>query len=448
MLYEQMYGDLYHQLYGYIFALQLLFCLIIFIIYQPRKNYFPMRTVISFSGYFLLVTATWAIIRVINGGNPVYSPVYFIFVTIYLAAAAFISFRINVLGAVYFATGAYAVQHTAYSVGNIIRYLFSFELPTWADIFIFDFFIYCVTGVAFFLIFVWPGRRKFASDIYDGRAFVISLCIILICILLSSFSDNIFAEYLKREVDVKNMRVFTSTYAAVSCVSAIVIQFGFLKEKKLTDDNAVLEHMMHTERKHHEMSKETIDIINAKCHDLKHQLALLEKLDDKAARKAYLDELSECIAFYDSTAQTGNDALDIVLSEKGLLCEKNEIAFSCLADGAKLAFLSPTDIASLFGNALDNAIEKELTENTERRFISLSVKEENGFIYIHIDNYCSSQIEFEDGFPKTTKKDTRYHGFGTKSISNIVNKYSGELIMSVDDERFNLDILFPVAVRW
>ncbi len=447
MLYEQMYGDLYHQLYGYIFALQLLFCLIIFIIYQPRKNYFPMRTVISFSGYFLLVTATWAIIRVINGGNPVYSPVYFILVTIYLAAAAFISFRINVLGAVYFATGAYAVQHTAYSVGNIIRYLFSVELPTWADIFIFDFFIYCVTGVAFFLIFVWPRRRKFASDIYDGRAFVISLCIILICILLSSFSDNIFAEYLKREVDVKNMRVFTSTYAAVSCVSAIVIQFGFLKEKKLTDDNAVLEHMMHTERKHHEMSKETIDIINAKCHDLKHQLALLEKLDDKAARKAYLDELSECIAFYDSTAQTGNDALDIVLSEKGLLCEKNDIAFSCLADGAKLAFLSPTDIASLFGNALDNAIEKELTENTERRFISLSVKEENGFIYIHIDNYCSSQIEFEDGFPKTTKKDTRYHGFGTKSISNIVNKYSGELIMSVDDERFNLDILFPVAVR-
>ena len=406
-----------------------------------------MRTVISFSGYFLLVTATWAIIRVINGGNPVYSPVYFILVTIYLAAAAFISFRINVLGAVYFATGAYAVQHTAYSVGNIIRYLFSVELPTWADIFIFDFFIYCVTGVAFFLIFVWPRRRKFASDIYDGRAFVISLCIILICILLSSFSDNIFAEYLKREVDVKNMRVFTSTYAAVSCVSAIVIQFGFLKEKKLTDDNAVLEHMMHTERKHHEMSKETIDIINAKCHDLKHQLALLEKLDDKAARKAYLDELSECIAFYDSTAQTGNDALDIVLSEKGLLCEKNDIAFSCLADGAKLAFLSPTDIASLFGNALDNAIEKELTENTERRFISLSVKEENGFIYIHIDNYCSSQIEFEDGFPKTTKKDTRYHGFGTKSISNIVNKYSGELIMSVDDERFNLDLLFPVAVR-
>ena len=119
-----------------------------------------MRTVISISGYFLLVTATWAIIRVINGGNPVYSPVYFILVTIYLAAAAFISLRINILGAVYFATGAYAVQHTAYSAGNIIRYLFSFELPTWAEIFIFDFFVYCVTGAVFFLVFVRPRRSK------------------------------------------------------------------------------------------------------------------------------------------------------------------------------------------------------------------------------------------------------------------------------------------------
>lgn len=442
-----MYGDLYYQLYGYIFALQLLFCLIVFIIYQPRKNYFPMRTVLCVSGYFILVTATWGIIRLINDGTPEYSPIYFILVTIYLAVAIFFSFRTNVLGAVYFATGAYAVQHTAYSVGNIIRYLFSMQLPAWADILIFDFIVYCVVGAIFFLVFVWPRRHKFASDIYDGRAFVISFCIILICILLSYYSDNIFAEYLAKELDVRNMRIFTSIYAAVSCVAAIVIQFGFLKENKLTDDNAILDHMMQTEKKHHELSKETIDIINTKCHDLKHQLALLEQLDDKNVRKAYIDELSECIAFYDSTAQTGNDALDIVLSEKGLLCEKNDIAFSCLADGAKLSFMSATDIASLFGNALDNAIEKELTESDERRFISLSVKEEKGFIYIHIDNYCSGELEFIDGLPQTTKPDKIHHGFGTKSISNIVYKYSGELIMSVEDDRFNLDILFPADAQ-
>lgn len=442
-----MYGNLYYQLYAYIFAFQLLFCLIVFIIYQPRRNYFTVRSVVSLSGYFLLITTVWAIVRAIHGGTPEYSIFFYILVTVFLAAAVYFSFRINILGAVYFATGAYAVQHTAYSVGNIIRYLFSVELPVWADIFVFDFLVYCVVGAIFFLVFVWPRRNKFASDIYDWREFVISVCILLVCILLSSSSDDIFAEYLQRKVDVSKMRIFTSTYAVVSCVAAIVIQFGFLKEKKLTDDNAVLDHMMHTERKHHEMSKETIDIINAKCHDLKHQLALLEKLDDKNARKAYIDELSSCIAFYDSTAQTGNDALDIVLSEKGLLCEKNDIAFSCLADGKKLDFMSATDIASLFGNALDNAIEKQLQENIDCRFISLSVKEQKGFIYIHIDNYCSSQIEFIDGLPQTTKPDKRYHGFGTKSISNIVNKYSGELIMCVEDDRFNLDILFPANVQ-
>ena len=442
MLYEQMYGDLYYQLYGFIFALQLLLSLLFFIIFQPRKKYFAMRTAASLAGYFLLVTATWAIIRAINEDTPQYTPVFFLLVTVYLAAAVFVSFKTNILGAVYFATGAYAVQHAAYSFGNIIRNLFAVSLPTWADILIFDFIVYCFTGVLFFLVFVLPRRYKFGSDLYDGRAFVISFCILLICVLLSYFSDSIFAEYLKLEIDLRKLRIFTSTYAAVSCVGAIVIQFGFLRENKLSGDNAILDQMMHSEKKHHELSRETIDIINAKCHDLKHQLSLLEKLDDKEVRKAYIKELSDCIAIYNSTAATGNDALDIVLSEKGLLCEKNNIAFSCLADGAKLSFMSSTDVAALFGNAFDNAIEHELTENDERRFISLSVKEDRGFIYVHMDNYCSVVPEFVDGFPQTTKSDKLHHGFGTKSISNIVHKYSGELIMGVQDERFNLDILF------
>lgn len=54
---------------------------------------------------------------------------------------------------------------------------------------------------------------------------------------------------------------------------------------------------------------------------------------------------------------TGNDALDAILSEKGLACEQGGIAFRCMADGAAVGFMAPTDIYSLFGNALDNAIE-------------------------------------------------------------------------------------------
>lgn len=443
MIYKQLYGWLYYELYGNIFALQLLLSLVFFVIYQPRRKYFLMRASMGAACYLLSVNIVWVITRAINDGKPLYSPIFYFLVTLFLAVAVFISFKTNILGAIYYATGAYAVQHAAYSVGNIIKYAFNPSLPVWANLLIFDFLIYAAVGAIFFVAFVWPRRGKIGSDIYDVRAFIISLIILVLCVLLSSSSDNLFAGYIESGVEIRQVRVYCSIYALIGCIGCVVIQFGFLRENKLSDEKAILDQMMHTERKHHELTKETIDIINTKCHDLKHQLAMLEKLDDRAARSAYIKELGACIAFYDSTAETGNAALDIVISEKSLLCEKNDIAFSCLADGTKLSFMSSTDIASLFGNAFDNAIEKQLTESEEKRFISFSVREESGCIFVHMDNYCSDNPEFVNGLPQTTKQDKLHHGFGTKSISNVVLKYAGELSMSVEDERFNLDILFP-----
>ena len=49
--------------------------------------------------------------------------------------------------------------------------------------------------------------------------------------------------------------------------------------------------------------------------------------------------------------------LDIILSEKNLLCEKYQIKFSYMIDGEKLTGIKSGDIAAIFGNALDNAIE-------------------------------------------------------------------------------------------
>lgn len=443
MLYEQLYGLLYYELYGYIFALQILFCLIFFVVYQPRRNYFKMRASLGVAWYLLAVNITWLIIRTINDGTPHYSPFYYFLVTIYLATSIFFSFKISVLGAISFSTGAYAVQHVAYNIGNIIKFSVLNFLPDWANIVIFDVLVYIVVGFAFFGIFVWPRRDRFVLDKYDIRAFVISFFILVLCIMLSSSSDSIFAEYIKDGVELKKVRIFSSTYAVIGCAGALTIQFGFLRENKLSDEKAVLDSMMRLEKKHHEMSKETIAIINNKCHDLKHQLALFEKLDDKSARRAYIEELGTCIAIYDSAVETGNVALDIVISEKTLICEKNKISFTCLADGKKLDFMSSTDISSLFGNAFDNAIEKQLSESEDDRFISLSVKEDKGFIFVHMDNNCSIPLKFKDGLPQTTKEDKENHGFGTKSIESVVRKYNGELMMSVDDGRFNLDILFP-----
>ena len=60
---------------------------------------------------------------------------------------------------------------------------------------------------------------------------------------------------------------------------------------------------------------------------------------------------------YSAIVRTGNEILDTILTEKSLICENSGIHISCVADGSLLAFMNPVDLYTLFGNALDNAIE-------------------------------------------------------------------------------------------
>ena len=64
---------------------------------------------------------------------------------------------------------------------------------------------------------------------------------------------------------------------------------------------------------------------------------------------------------------------------------------------------------------------------------------------MHIENYYSGELEFEDGLPKTTQEDNGYHGFGMRSISMIAEKYGGYMEVNASDGVFRLDISFPSA---
>ena len=104
-----------------------------------------------------------------------------------------------------------------------------------------------------------------------------------------------------------------------------------------------------------------------------------------------------------------------------------------------------TDICSIFGNALDNAIEHViLIPDQEKRLIHLTVSLQKGFVFIKIENYCEAEIsKNEEDLITTTKKDSKNHGFGLKSIRAAVEKYDGSVVFGVQQNWFELKILLP-----
>ena len=114
-----------------------------------------------------------------------------------------------------------------------------------------------------------------------------------------------------------------------------------------------------------------------------------------------------------------------------------------MADGSKIAFMEIDDLYSLFGNALTNAIEAtSKLEDEEARMITLIIKGDESHTIVHLENTFSQNIKIVDGMPTTDKNDANAHGFGVKSMKNIVEKYKGTMTITLKDNLFLLDFLF------
>lgn len=218
-----------------------------------------------------------------------------------------------------------------------------------------------------------------------------------------------------------------------------------VRELQMKFEMDTLQNILRMQYKNYQLSQESIDIVNQKYHDLKHQISLLKSEVGSPKATEYLEQMEREIKIYEAQNKTGNKVMDAVLTSKSLYCQNKGISLSSVVDGGALSFMEDMDISALFGNILDNAIEGvEKLEDREKRLIHLSVARQKGFLRIRVENYCEEQLEFENGLPVTTKRDRLFHGFGLKSIQSTAKKYSGSVITELDNHWFELRILIPV----
>lgn len=216
-----------------------------------------------------------------------------------------------------------------------------------------------------------------------------------------------------------------------------------MRLKNMEKEMENITQILYQAQKQYNANKENINLINIKCHDLKHQAS---KFMEKGIDKDTVEEIKNLISIYDSQIKTGNEVLDIILSEKGLACQAKGINLTCMADCKKLDYMREGDLYALFGNILDNAMEAVMDiKEAEKRCISINAREVKNYVSISVKNYYNGSLRFSSiGLPITTKENTDYHGFGMLSIKMIVEKYEGAVSVDCDDDIFMLSIMLPI----
>ncbi|WP_440897748.1 GHKL domain-containing protein [Amphibacillus sp. Q70] len=221
-----------------------------------------------------------------------------------------------------------------------------------------------------------------------------------------------------------------------------------LSDLRIKHELKAVQYILQNQYTQYQQSKESIEMINYKYHDLKNQIIALRAEEDPDKRNAYLTQMEDDIKSYEAQNKTGNHVLDTLLTSKNMYCIKNGITLTSVANGELLNGMDIIDITTIFGNALDNAIEYEKQiEDEEKRLIHVSVFSKKGFVMIRIENYFEGDLKLEGELPKTTKRDTNFHGYGLKSIQYAVQKYDGVVNVNQKDNWFELEILMPKLTK-
>lgn len=235
------------------------------------------------------------------------------------------------------------------------------------------------------------------------------------------------------------------TLSDLGGLAALYAYHAICTADQARNELGTMESILENQYAQYKMSRDSIDMINRKYHDLKHQIAALRAEPDPEVRAKWLDEMESDICAYEAQNKTGNSILDTVLTGKSLYCQKHNIGLTAVADGKHLGFMDVMDICSIFGNALDNAIECELKiPEKGKRMIHLTLAARKQFLVLQVENYCPDPPRFQDGLPTTTKSDGANHGFGVKSIRFAAAKYGGTTTIRAENGWFILKILIPL----
>ncbi|MCR4870236.1 MAG: ATP-binding protein [Atopobiaceae bacterium] len=415
----------------------------------PRRNHFEVR-VAACLAVMLAIFVFWQ--PAVDLSTSEYIPVGdFVFMAVFFAATLanmmlviLICHRVSAMTACYATTIAYTVQNLGSGVSELVALLTDTSAAPGRLFMMLRMVVFCFIAFALYYLLVTRRiSREAPLQVPGKRVFTLFLTVILVSI--------VFDMGVKRlpglGLDMSYLILFRVTQI-VMVITILALEFELLYSSSMKVQNATIERLMRDREAQYELSRDTIDAINLKMHDIRHQIRHLEDGSEGATvlDKDVLRDIAREVNVYDTHVTTGNDALDTILTEKTLLGSREGISLACIADGSSLVFMAPSDLYALFGNALENAFEAvRLLNDPEKRNISLLVRRVANMASIHIENYFEGEISYDSyGKLMSSKMDKEAHGYGVRSMQQIVERYGGTMTLSAEGQTFAVNILIPI----
>lgn len=285
----------------------------------------------------------------------------------------------------------------------------------------------------FLISFLVYGKRK-----REGKAnfpihtrLVLSLVSVQCMFITMCFADNM-------EIYEKNQ--------VINCILGMCCMFSldFLIFVCFKQMQKIYDKLFETERLNHEIAvkesyykelEERQYEIRKIQHDIKNQLLGWNGKNQNPLAQEFVENMLDKLT--DEKKYCENPFINAILEEKITQAKKYNILVShdiCVADNLQI---DAGDMGVLIGNLLDNAIEAG--QCVAEPFITINMFQRSTNLLIQIKNKKEQGATLMIG--DTTKKDKWNHGFGLKSVKQIVKKYGGTMDIDMTEDVFEVKII-------
>lgn len=434
-------------IYKIIFMTELLVSETLFSFYCQKQKKFPLRVLLSLVICYLVAVFYPLPNEIAYSGW--YTSIMFLVMFITSFVYLKLSYKMDFVHTFFVGITAYTIQHLSYQLLTLLSVVFDISsMFGQYSSEVIDFSKYNAFSLIYALVYLSIYSTVYGFSFLtmskkmnkSGKIEFKTTKLILVggLILLVDIILNAYIVYIKEDYN-RQYSIILCIYNLICCIFVFYIQFSTIKVSDMKQEVEVFSVMLHMRDKQFAMQKENINLINQKCHDIKYQLK-------QFVENKNVEELEHIVSIYDANYHSGNEVLDIILTEKSLYCNENKIQFTCMTNCKDLGFIQDSDLYCLFGNMIDNAIEAvDKFADDSQKCISININTQGELLTININNYYQGEIKLDDeGFPLTSKENNGYHGFGIRSIKSIVEKYNGSISIVTNNNIFRLNVLFPI----
>ncbi len=427
-----------------LFAAEILLCEYAFMRCYERRKLFILRAALSVAAVMVVAVGfghimSYVISKTEGGDYTLVSCVGYLCAFLASTGGYALCYRIRPRQLGFCTVAGYCMRHLIFSCYILVISVFlpeynllRLEYVGWAAAGIY-LGIYATLYAACFFIFVRPISRSRDYD-FGTNVLILFAAVLLVNVVLNAVSEIYSREHFELYVNGLILQIG-------SMLLVLFVQTLLLDRLQLKNEKQIVNTILEQQEKQYKFAEVNAELLSIKAHDLKHQVAVLRAGGEEAEK--LLRSIEDVTGAYDTVIKTDNTAVNIVLSEKWLYCKSHDIKLSCIVNPKALDFMENIDVYSLLGNLLDNCIEAVAKlESAEKRVISCNITDHAGVVTISSKNYYSGDIVLKDGLPVTFKNDKTSHGFGTRSIRRIVEKYGGTVDMNVAEGVFDLNITF------